>query len=86
MPGFISTACRSDLWSWRRAGRRWAMRAVVAAMRGWATPIGITINTAVQNVFDSNGRIADADIQWAVDGQAAQLIHLAKRSAHGSAT
>jgi FMN reductase len=62
-----------------------AMRAVVAAMRGGATPIGITINTAVQNVFDSNGRIADADIQRAVNGQAAQLIHLAQRYAHASA-
>jgi FMN reductase len=62
-----------------------AMRAVVAAMRGWATPIGITVNTAVQTAFDREGRIADADILRAVEGQAAQIMHLARRHAHDAA-
>jgi FMN reductase len=62
-----------------------AMRAVVAAMRGWATPIGITVNTVAQNAFDGDGRIADADILRAVEGQAAQVMYLARRHAEDSA-
>jgi len=54
-----------------------AMRNVVAAMRGWATPVGITVNTVVQTAFDSEGRIADADIKRAIDNQAAQIMRLA---------
>ena len=55
-----------------------AMRAVIAAMRGWSTPIGVTANTVAQAVFNRDGEIADADIARAVEGQASQIMHLAK--------
>jgi FMN reductase len=55
-----------------------AMRAVVAAMRGWATPIGVTVNTVAQTVFDGEGQIADAEINRAIEGQAAQIMRLAR--------
>jgi FMN reductase len=54
-----------------------AMRAVIAAMRGWATPIGITVNTVAQTVFDRDGLIADADIKRSVEGQASQIMRMA---------
>jgi FMN reductase len=59
-----------------------AMRAVIAAMRGWATPIGVTANTVAQTVFNRDGEIADADIARAVGGQALQIIRHAKANAH----
>jgi FMN reductase len=59
-----------------------AMRAVIAAMRGWATPIGVTANTVAQTVFNREGEIADADIARAVAGQALQIMRHATSNTH----
>jgi FMN reductase len=59
-----------------------AMRSVIAAMRGWATPIGVTANTVAQTVFNREGGIADADIARAVEGQALPNMRHAKSNSH----
>lgn len=51
-----------------------ALRDVVHAMRGWPTPVGITVNSVEQRAFDKTGAIADPAIARAVEAQAAQLM------------
>lgn len=54
-----------------------ALRAIVHAMRGWPTPMGITINTTAQNPFGDSGVIIDESISQLVELQAAQLLRFA---------
>jgi FMN reductase len=58
------------------------MRSVIAAMRGWATPIAVTANTVAQTVFNREGEIADPEITRAVEGQALQIMRQAKSNTH----
>jgi len=55
-----------------------ALRDVVHAMRGWPTPVGITVNSAEQRPFDDSGAIADPAVARAVETQAAQLMNFGK--------
>lgn len=57
-----------------------AMRAIVHAMRGWPTPLGITVNTTVQNPFDVSGEIVDESVGQAIELQVTQLLSFAGRS------
>lgn len=54
-----------------------ALRGIVHAMRGWPTPLGITVNTVEQKPFDAEGRLADPALIAAVRAQAAQVMHFA---------
>lgn len=56
-----------------------SLRGVVHAMRGWPTPIGITVNTVAQPPFLPDGQI-DETLALAVEGQAQQILHLAQLS------
>lgn len=48
-----------------------SVRTIVHALRGWPTPLGVTLNTA-EKLFDDTGAIVDAKVQ-------AQLALLAKQ-------
>jgi FMN reductase len=56
-----------------------AMRAIVAAMRGWSAPIAITVNTVTQQVFDNDSGKISTEFLSAVEGQASQVMGLAIR-------
>jgi len=51
-----------------------AMRDIVHAMRGWPTPIGITINSVEQRPFAPTGELTDPAIADLVDAQARQIM------------
>lgn len=53
-----------------------ALRAIVHAMRGWPTPIGIAVNSAVQRPFGPDGALADEAIAASVRSQALQVMRL----------
>lgn len=55
-----------------------ALRGIVHALRGWPTPLGITINTVFQKPFDSTGALVDKDVQAACATQAEQIMTLAR--------
>jgi len=55
-----------------------ALRGVVHAMRGWPTPLGITVNTVEQKPFDAEGRLADEGLRAQVTAQAGQVMQLAR--------
>jgi FMN reductase len=57
-----------------------AMRAIVHAMRGWPTPIGITVNTTAQNLFDISGEIVDESVGQLIELQVTQLLSFVGRS------
>jgi len=57
-----------------------AMRSIVHAMRGWPTPLGITVNTTAQNPFGSAGEIVDDSIASMVELQAAQILSFVGRA------
>jgi FMN reductase len=54
-----------------------ALRSVIHALRGWPTPLGVTINSAVQ-VFDSKGCCLDANIAQQLEMLAAQVVGFAE--------
>lgn len=55
-----------------------ALRDVVHAMRGWPTPVGITINSVEQRPFDESGAVADPRIAAAIASQAQQIMTFQK--------
>lgn len=55
-----------------------AMRGIVAAMRGWSTPIAISVNTVAQRVLDSDGHVVEPALIAAIEEQAAQIMKLAQ--------
>jgi FMN reductase len=54
-----------------------ALRSIVHAMRGWPTPMGATLNTAL-GLFDTAGDFADRRDAWQVETVAAQVVAFAK--------
>ena len=51
-----------------------AMRGIVHALRGWPTPLGVTLNTAGVSLFDSEGRCTDDAVQRALATVAEQAL------------
>jgi FMN reductase len=51
-----------------------ALRDVVHAMRGWPTPVRITVNSIEQKPFGADGAIVDPRIAGAVEAQARQIV------------
>lgn len=51
-----------------------AMRDIVCSLRGWSTPISITVNTVQQKLFGPDGELAEDSVRAAVEGQARQLM------------
>jgi len=72
--GLISVAA-----GWQATGSTLAtLRAIAHALRGWPTPLAITVNSA-QPVFDSHGELIDPALGAQFDVLAHQLIGFADR-------
>ncbi len=54
------------------------MRAIVHAMRGWPTPLGLAVNAAAQRPFDENGAIADQQLRDGIEAQAGQIVEFVR--------
>ena len=54
-----------------------ALRSIVHAMRGWPTPLGATLNTAM-GLFDTGGDFTDRRDAWQVETVARQVVAFAK--------
>jgi FMN reductase len=57
-----------------------AMRSIVHAMRGWPTPLGITVNVVAQRPFGEAGDITDVALAELVEAQAAQILGFADKT------
>jgi FMN reductase len=64
---------------WQGAGTTLtSVRTIVHALRGWPTPLGITINTA-ERVFDDSGACVDGRLQLQMSMLAAQVVGFATK-------
>jgi len=58
---------------WQGTGTALAsLRAIVHSLRGWPTPLGVTINTS-QGVFGEDGRVSDPDLSGRIRVLAEQV-------------
>ncbi|MGE6743549.1 NADPH-dependent FMN reductase [Allorhizobium pseudoryzae] len=79
--GLICTAM-----GWQAGGTTLAaMRAITHALRGWPTPLGVMINTAVTS-FDSNGCCLDAATDDQLRMMAKQVVEFAEMKMLAAAT
>jgi FMN reductase len=51
-----------------------AMRSIVHALRGWPTPLGVTLNTAGVKLFDRDGNCTDEQVQASLRLLAEQVL------------
>jgi FMN reductase len=51
-----------------------AMRSIVHALRGWPTPLGVTLNTAGVKLFDADGQCTDAQVSNSLRMLAEQVV------------
>ena len=66
---------------WQATGTTLAtLRSIVHALRGWPTPMAITVNSA-QPVFGDNGIVADATLTKQLDILAQQVVGFARMKA-----
>jgi FMN reductase len=61
-----------------------AMRSIVHALRGWPTPLGVTLNTAGVKLFDAQGRCLDAQVEASLRLLAEQVVNPASIFARGN--
>jgi FMN reductase len=61
-----------------------AMRSIVHALRGWPTPLGVTLNTAGVKLFDAQGRCLDAQVEASLRLLAEQVVSPASIFARGN--
>jgi FMN reductase len=71
---------------WQAAGATLgALRAIVHALRGWNTPMGVALNGAAARdsggLFDGQGRLADRRDAWQVQTMAEQVVDFAVQRA-----
>jgi len=63
---------------WQACGSALAsLRAIVHALRGWPTPLGATVNSALKP-FDDDGALKDPRDIWQVETVAQQVVAFAK--------
>ena len=55
-----------------------SVRTIVHALRGWPTPLGVTLNTAIP-LFDDAGHCTDERVQTQFEMLAAQVVEFARR-------
>jgi FMN reductase len=53
-----------------------SLRAIVHALRGWPTPLGVTINTEAAS-FDAAGRVSDPEVDERLELVAGQVVEFA---------
>jgi FMN reductase len=51
-----------------------AMRSIVHALRGWPTPLGVTLNTAGVRLFDADGQCLDTQVSSSLRMLAEQVV------------
>lgn len=51
-----------------------AMRSIVHALRGWPTPLGVTLNTAGVKLFDAEGNCTDEQVKASLRLLAEQVV------------
>jgi FMN reductase len=56
-----------------------ALRSIVHAMRGWPTPLGITLNSIAQKPFGEDGSIIDQSMADLIELQADQILNFSRR-------
>lgn len=71
---------------WQAAGATlMAVRAIVHALRGWNTPLGVALNGAaardVGGLFDGQGRLADGRDAWQLQAMVEQVLSFAALTA-----
>lgn len=54
-----------------------ALRDIAHALRGWPTPLGVTLNTAGISLFDAQGRCTEATVQRSLETLAEQALAFA---------
>ncbi|HEN8736054.1 TPA: NAD(P)H-dependent oxidoreductase [Pseudomonas putida] len=54
-----------------------ALRSIVHALRGWPTPLGVTLNTAGTSLFDAQGRCTEEQVAASLATLAEQCLMLA---------
>ncbi len=71
--------CIVCAYGWQATGSTLgALRAVVHALRGWPTPLGVTINSS-QTSFDDKGECSDSRVTDQLHALAGQVMWLARR-------
>ena len=70
--------CISCAYGWQAAvGTLGQLRSIGHALRAWPTPLGVAINSA-DEIWDSEGRVADAGVQNQLDMLATQVLAFAR--------
>jgi FMN reductase len=76
-----AVGCIVTAYGWQGAGTTLtSVRTIVHALRGWPTPLGVTLNTAIP-LFDDAGACTDERIQTQFEMLAAQVVGFARRFA-----
>lgn len=74
-----AVGCIVTAYGWQGAGTTLtSVRTIVHALRGWPTPLGVTLNTAIP-LFDGNGQCTDERVQVQFEMLAAQVVEFARR-------
>ena len=80
-----AVGCIVTAYGWQGAGTTLtSVRTIVHALRGWPTPLAVTMNT-VERVFDEQGECIDEKVQTQLSMLAAQVVQFATRVGRGSA-
>jgi FMN reductase len=76
-----AVGCIVTAYGWQGAGTTLtSVRTIVHALRGWPTPLGVTLNTAIP-LFDAAGLCVDQRIQTQFEMLAQQVVSFASRFA-----
>ncbi|HEX2101767.1 MAG TPA: NAD(P)H-dependent oxidoreductase [Candidatus Synoicihabitans sp.] len=74
-----AVGCVVTAYGWQGAGTTLtSVRTIVHALRGWPTPLGVTLNTAIA-LFDEHGHCTDPRVQVQFEMLAAQVVEFARR-------
>lgn len=74
-----AVGCIVTAYGWQGAGTTLtSVRTIVHALRGWPTPLGITVNSA-ERIFDGNGACIDSKLQSQFEMLARQVVEFAVR-------
>jgi FMN reductase len=74
-----AVGCIVTAFGWQGGGATLgSVRTIVHALRGWPTPLAVTLNTAEQ-LFDANGRCVDVRANAQLEVLANQVVEFAER-------
>lgn len=76
-----AVGCIVTAYGWQGGGTTLiSVRTVIHALRGWPTPLGVTLNTA-ERIFDESGAFADRRVADQLVLLVAQVLEFARRFA-----